>query len=165
MEHADFVALHEPAYLGTYDVTADLKPNGTFLLNCGWSKEELASHIPAKMKRDLAGKNASMYLIDATKIAREIGLGGRTNTVLQAAFFKLTNIIPLDLAVQEMKEGIYHSYLKKAGQAVVEMNARPWSGASPAWSGLIFPPTGPTPRTKPRQSSSFPASSRISSFP
>lgn len=75
VEHADFVALHEPAYLGTYDVTADLKPNGTFLLNCGWSKEELASHIPAKMKRDLAGKNASMYLIDATKIAREIGLG------------------------------------------------------------------------------------------
>lgn len=124
VEHADFVALHEPAYLGTYDVTADLKPNGTFLLNCGWSKEELASHIPAKMKRDLAGKNASMYLIDATKIAREIGLGGRTNTVLQAAFFKLTNIIPLDLAVQEMKEGIYRSYLKKAGQAVVEMNCQ-----------------------------------------
>ena len=66
------------------------------------------------MKRDLAGKNASMYLIDATKIAREIGLGGRTNTVLQAAF-KLTNIISLNLAVQEMKKGIYRSYLKKAG--------------------------------------------------
>lgn len=122
VEHADFVALHEPSYLGTYDVTADLKQNGTFLLNCAWSKEELADHIPAKMKRDLAQKNAKMYIINATKIAREIGLGNRTNTVLQAAFFRLTDIIPLPLAVQEMKSGIYQSYFKKAGQSIVELN-------------------------------------------
>ena len=122
VQHADFVALHEPAYLGTYDVTADLKDGGTFLLNCSWSREELASHIPAKMKRDLARKHANMYIIDATRIAREIGLGNRTNTVLQAAFFKLTDIIPLDLAIQEMKDGIYKSYFKKAGQKVVDMN-------------------------------------------
>ena len=122
VQHADFVALHEPAYLGTYDVTADLKDGGTFLLNCSWSREELPAHIPAKMKRDLARKHAKMYIIDATHIAREIGLGNRTNTVLQAAFFKLTDIIPLDLAIQEMKDGIYKSYFKKAGQKVVDMN-------------------------------------------
>ena len=122
VQHADFVALHEPAYLGTYDVTADLKDGGTFLLNCSWSWEELPAHIPAKMKRDLARKHAKMYIIDATRIAREIGLGNRTNTVLQAAFFKLTDIIPLDLAIQEMKDGIYKSYFKKAGQKVVDMN-------------------------------------------
>ena len=122
VEHADFVALHEPSYLGTYDVTADLKDNGTFLLNCSWSSEEIPAHLPAKMKRDLASKHANMYVIDASRIAREIGLGNRTNTVLQAAFFKLTNIIPLDLAVKEMTTAIYNSYFKKAGQAVVDMN-------------------------------------------
>ncbi len=122
VEHADFVALHEPSYLGTYDVTADLKEGGVFLLNCSWTQEELAQHLPAKMKRDLARKKAQFYIIDATKIAREIGLGNRTNTVLQAAFFRLTDIIPLELAVQEMKDGIYNSYFKKAGQQVVDLN-------------------------------------------
>ncbi len=124
VEHADFVGIHEPAYLGTYDVASDLKEGGTFLLNCGWSDAELAAHIPAGTKRELARKKAEMYIIDATKIAREIGLGNRTNTVLQAAFFKLTNIIPLELAIQEMKDGIYKSYLKKAGQTVVDMNCQ-----------------------------------------
>jgi len=119
---ADFVALHEPAYLGQYDVTADLKDGGTFLLNCGWSDADLPSHIPGKMKRDLAKKHTKMYIIDATDIAREIGLGNRTNTVLQAAFFKLTNIIPLDLAVKEMKDGIYKNYFKKAGEKVTSLN-------------------------------------------
>lgn len=119
---ADFVALHEPAYLGRYDVTADLKDGGSFLLNCGWSDGELPGRIPGKMKRDLARKHARLYVIDATAIAREIGLGNRTNTVLQAAFFKLTNIIPLELAVREMKDGIRHSYFKKAGEKVTEMN-------------------------------------------
>ena len=122
VEHADFVALHAPSYLNTYDITTDLKDGGTFLLNCSWEPEELEQHIPAKMKRDLANKHANMYIIDATKIAHEIGLGNRTNTVLQAAFFKLTDIIPLDLAVKEMKDGIYKSYFKKAGQKVVDMN-------------------------------------------
>ena len=122
VQNADFVALHEPSYLGTYDLTADLKEGGTFLLNSGWTKEELPDHLPNKLKRDLAQKNAKFYTINATKIAGEIGLGNRTNTVLQAAFFKLTNIIPLDLAVQEMKDGIYKSYFKKAGEKVVNMN-------------------------------------------
>lgn len=113
---ADFVALHEPSYLNKYEIAADLKQGGTFLLNCGWSAEELPQHIPGKMKRTLAAKNAKMYVIDATEIAREIGLGNRTNTVLQAAFFKLTEIFPLNLAVEEMKKGIYKSYFAKAGQ-------------------------------------------------
>jgi len=119
---ADFVALHEPSYLGQYEIAADLKQNGTFLLNCSWSPEELSAHIPGKMKRELARRNAQVYIIDATKIAGEIGLGNRTNTVLQAAFFKLTNIVPLELAVKEMKDGIHKSYYAKAGQKVVDMN-------------------------------------------
>ena len=119
---ADFVALHEPSYLDQYEIARDLKPGGIFLLNCRWPAGELSAHIPGKMKRELAERNARMYIIDATRIAEEIGLGNRTNTVLQAAFFKLTNIIPLDLAIKEMKDGIYKSYFAKAGEKVVEMN-------------------------------------------
>lgn len=118
VQHADFVALHEPAYLGTYDVTADLKDGGTFLLNCSWSREELASHIPAKMKQDLARKHANMYIIDATRIAREIGLGNRTNTVLQAAFFKLTGHHPPGSGYPGDEGRHLQELLQKAGQKV-----------------------------------------------
>lgn len=119
---ADFVAVHEPSYLGRYDVTKDLKPGGTFLLNCAWPADQLEDHLPGKMKAELAAKKANFYIIDATKIAGEIGLGNRTNTVLQAAFFALTDIIPIELAIEEMKKGIYKSYYAKAGQKVVDLN-------------------------------------------
>ena len=119
---ADFVAVHAPTYVKKYDTTADLKDGGIFLLNCPWSAEELDGHLPAKMKRDLAKKHAQFYIIDAAKIAGEIGLGKRTNNILQAAFFALTKVIPLDVAVEDMKKNNYNSYFKKAGQKIVDMN-------------------------------------------
>lgn len=122
VSHADFVAVHAPTYVDKYDTTEDLKEGGIFLLNCPWSAEELDKRLPAKMKRDLARKHAQFYIIDAAKIAEEIGLGKRTNSILQAAFFALTKVIPLDLAVEDMKKNNYNSYFKKAGQKIVDLN-------------------------------------------
>ena len=119
---ADFVACHTPSYVHKYDMTANLKDGGTFLLNCQWDMDGLEAQLPAKMKRDLANKSAKLYTIDATSLARSLGLGNRTNTILQAAFFKLTGVIPLETAVSEMKDAIYKTYFKKKGQAVVDLN-------------------------------------------
>ena len=105
-----------------YDTTEDLKEGGTFLLNCPWTVEELDAHLPAKMKRDLARKHANFYIIDAAKLAQEIGLGKRTNNILQGAFFALTKVIPMDLAIEDMKKNNYNSYFKKAGQKIVDLN-------------------------------------------
>ena len=121
ISQADFVACHNPAYVHLYDVTEDLKKGGTFLLNCQWTPEELTEKLPAKVKRDIARKKVNFYIVDAISIARELGLGGRTNTVLQSAFFKLANIIPADKAVEYMKKAAYKSFIKK-GEAVVNMN-------------------------------------------
>lgn len=119
---ADFVAVHAPTYVSKYDTTEDLKDGGTYLLNCPWSADELENRLPAKMKRDLCRKHAQFYIIDAAKIASEIGLGKRTNNILQAAFFALTGVIPLDIAVEDMKKNNYNSYFKKAGQKIVDLN-------------------------------------------
>ena len=122
IQSADFVACHNPAYVHKYDMVKNLKEGGVFLLNCAWDAEGLEKNLPAAMKRALAEKKARFYTIDAIKIARELGLGSRTNTILQAAFFKLANVIPLEQAVAEMKDAIYKTYYKKKGQAVVDMN-------------------------------------------
>ncbi len=119
---ADFVAVHAPTYVAKYDTTEDLKDGGIFLLNCPWSVEELEHRLPAKMKRDLYKKHAQFYIIDAAKLASEIGLGNRTNSILQAAFFALTKVIPIDMAVEDMKKNNYNSYFKKAGQKIVDLN-------------------------------------------
>ncbi|MDR0908696.1 MAG: pyruvate:ferredoxin (flavodoxin) oxidoreductase [Spirochaetaceae bacterium] len=120
---AEFVACHTQAYVDKYNMTRDLKEGGIFLLNCRWqTAEELDKALPAEMKKGLADKKAQLYVINAIDIARDLGLGNRTNTVLQAAFFKLTNIIPIDLAVKEMKDFNHKSYFIKRGQAVVDMN-------------------------------------------
>ena len=119
---ADFIAVHAPTYVNKYDTTEDLKDGGIFLLNCPWSVEELDQRLPGKMKRDLANKHAQFYIIDAAKLAAEIGLGKRTNSILQAAFFALTKVIPLDMAVEDMKKNNYNSYFKKAGQKIVDLN-------------------------------------------
>ena len=124
LPHTDFVGVHAPTYVDKYDTTADLKDGGTYLLNCPWSAEELEERLPAKMKRDLANKHANFYIMDATKLARDLGLGNRINTILQAAFFQLTKVIPIDLAVEEMKQGNYNSYFKKGGQEIVDLNNR-----------------------------------------
>ena len=122
IQSADFVACHNPSYVHKYDMVKNLKEGGVFLLNCAWDAEGLEKNLPAAMKRALAEKKAKFYTIDAIKIARELGLGSRTNTILQAAFFKLANVIPLEQAVAEMKDAIYKTYYKKKGQAVVDMN-------------------------------------------
>ena len=122
IQSADFVACHNPSYVHKYNMVKNLKEGGVFLLNCAWDAEGLEKNLPAAMKRALAEKKAKFYTIDAIKIARELGLGSRTNTILQAAFFKLANVIPLDQAVAEMKDAIYKTYYKKKGQAVVDMN-------------------------------------------
>lgn len=124
INNADFVACHNAAYMSKYDIVQDVNPNGIFLLNCSWSDEELNDHLPAAAKRYLANNNIHFYTCDAVKYAVEIGLGPRrTNTVLQAAFFKLANIIPIDDAVRYMKEAIEKTYGKK-GANIVDMNCR-----------------------------------------
>ncbi len=117
----DFVACHVQAYLRLYDVTKGLKKNGTLLLNTVWNQEEVLKNLPDNVKRYLAQNNITLYTIDATTIAREIGLGNRTNTILQSAFFKITNVIPYDLAVEQMKYMINKSYGKK-GEDIVNKN-------------------------------------------
>jgi pyruvate-ferredoxin/flavodoxin oxidoreductase len=117
----NFVACHVPAYLHLYDVTKGLKKNGTFLLNSVWSKEEVVNHLPDHVKKYFAENNIRFYIINATAIADEIGLGNRTNTILQSAFFKISNVIPYDLAVEQMKKFIVSSYGRK-GEEVVKMN-------------------------------------------
>ncbi len=118
---ADFVACHNPSYVHKYDMVDDLKEGGSFLLNCPWSGEELEEKLPAKMKRIIAQKKINFYTIDGIKIGKEIGLGGRINTILQSAFFTIANIIPKDDAIKYMKDAATKSYSKK-GQAIVDMN-------------------------------------------
>lgn len=117
----DFVACHVPSYLGKYDLLKGLKDGGTFLLNSIWDEETTKKHLPDDMKQYLAVHKINFYIINATKIASEIGLGNRTNTIMQSAFFKLSGVIPYDLAVEQMKKAIYKSYGKK-GEDIVNMN-------------------------------------------
>ena len=143
----NFVACHVQAYLHMYDVTRGLQRGGTFLLNTIWEGQELADNLPAKVKKYFADNNINVYYINATKIAQEIGLGNRTNTILQSAFFRITEVIPVDLAVEQMKKFIVKSYGKK-GQDVVDKNfaAVDRGGeyrkldVDPAWSDLTEEP-------------------------
>ena len=118
---ANFVACHMPAYIRKYNMVQDLKDGGTFLLNTSWTPEELETHLPGQVKAYIAKHNIKFYTIDGFKIGKEIGLGGRINTILQSAFFKLANIIPADDAIQYMKDAATASYSKK-GDDVVKMN-------------------------------------------
>lgn len=121
IDAADFVAVHNQSYVHKYDVTAGLKKGGTFLLNCNWTVEELDAQLPGKLKRYIAKNDIKFYIIDAVKIAQDIGLGGRINMIMQSAFFKLADIIPLADAVKYLKEAVEHSYGNK-GQNIVDMN-------------------------------------------
>ena len=119
---ADFVACHVPAYIiKGFPMVRDVKDGGTFLINCQWSDEELDKHMPAVAKRYIAEHHINVYTIDAIDLAAKIGMGKRTNTILQSAFFALANVMPQDEAIGYMKDAATHSYLKK-GQDVVDMN-------------------------------------------
>jgi len=121
VKKADFVACHHPSYVYKYDMLSDLSKNGTFLLNCPWSESELSERLPGEVKKYLADNNINFYIMDATKIARELKLGNRINTVLQSAFFKLADIIPIANAIEYMKDANEKSYGKR-GDRVVQMN-------------------------------------------
>ena len=118
---ANFVACHCPAYIRKYNMVQDLVPGGTFLLNCSWDAEQLEKHLPGQVKRYIAENNIQFYIIDGIKIGKEIGLGGRINTVLQSAFFALSKVIPEEEAIRLMKAAAKASYGKK-GDKVVQMN-------------------------------------------
>lgn len=143
----NFVACHVQAYLRMYDILRGLRKGGTFLLNTIWEGDELVKNLPNNVKRYLAENDITMYYINATKIAREIGLGNRTNTILQSAFFRITEVIPVDLAVEQMKKFITKSYGKK-GQNVVDMNFKAVDAGDryhkleidPAWKNLPADP-------------------------
>ena len=141
----NFVACHVQAYLHMYDVTRGLQKNGTFLLNTVWEGDDLAKNLPNRVKKYVADNNIKVFYINATKIAQEIGLGNRTNTILQSAFFRITNVIPVDLAVKQMKEFIVKSYGRK-GEDVVNKNYQAVDrggeykelAVDPAWSNLAI---------------------------
>ncbi len=118
---ANFVACHNPSYIRKYNMVQDLKDNGTFLLNCSWNMDEIEEHLPGQVKRYIAKHNIKFYTIDGIQIGKDVGLGTRINTVLQAAFFKLANIIPVEDAVKYMKDAATATYGRK-GEAVVKMN-------------------------------------------
>ncbi len=146
----NFVACHVQAYLHMYDVTRGLRDGGTFLLNTIWEGETLAKNLPNKVKRYFAEHNITVYYINASKIAQEIGLGNRTNTILQSAFFRITEVIPVDLAIEQMKKFIVKSYGKK-GQDVVDKNNQAVDRGGeyhqltvdPAWAQLQDEPKAP----------------------
>ena len=118
---ADFVACHSPAFINKYNMVQELVDGGTFLLNCSWNMEELETHLPGQVKAFIANHNIKFYIINGIRIGKEIGLGGRINTILQAAFFELTNIIPKEQAIELMKAAAKATYGKK-GDSIVQMN-------------------------------------------
>ena len=121
IDKADYIACHQPSYVDKYNLLEGIKDGGTFVLNSAWSSDEMEKHLPNSLKKAIAEKHLKFYNIDAVKIAEEVGLGGRINMVMQTAFFKLSNVIPIDDAVRYLKEAIEKTYGRK-GKNVVEMN-------------------------------------------
>ena len=136
---ADFVACHNSAYLKKYDMISDVKPGGTFLLDCAWDAEGLEANLPAKVKSYIANNNVKFITIDATTIAtKQIGNAKVKNTVLQSAFFSLANILPKDEAIEYMKKAAYKSYIKK-GQAIVDLNYAAIDAGADAYTEVVVP--------------------------
>jgi pyruvate-ferredoxin/flavodoxin oxidoreductase len=146
---ADFVACHVPAYITkNFPIVRDVKPGGTFLINCQWSFEELEQHLDAASKRYIAKNNIQLYTIDAIDLAMKIGMGKRTNTVLQSAFFALAKVLPAADALQYMKDAATHSYLKK-GQDIVDMNHKAIDLGATAFKKVEVPASWATAEDKP----------------
>ena len=136
---ADFVACHNPSYVTKdFPMVRDVKPGGVFMINCQWSDEELAHHLSANAKRYIAENNIQLYTINAIDLAREIGMGKRTNTILQSAFFSLAKVMPEAEAIQYMKDAATHSYLKK-GQDIVDMNHKAIDAGATAYKKVEVP--------------------------
>ena len=136
---ADFVACHVPAYISkNFPIVRDVKPGGVLLINCQWDAEELSHHLDAASKRYIAANNVQVYTINAIDLAKEIGMGKRTNTILQSAFFSLANVMPQSEAIQYMKDAATHSYLKK-GQDIVDMNHKAIDAGATAYKKFDVP--------------------------
>ncbi|MBQ9021617.1 MAG: pyruvate:ferredoxin (flavodoxin) oxidoreductase [Eggerthellaceae bacterium] len=146
---ADFVACHNPSYIiKGFKMVRDVKPGGTFLINCQWTPEELDKHLPAVAKQYIAKNKINVYLINAIDLAKEIGMGKRTNTILQSAFFSLANIMPQKQAIQYMKDAATKSYLKK-GQDIVDMNHKAIDAGATAYVKVEIPASWKTAKDKP----------------
>ena len=130
VKQADFVACHNQSYISQYDIVDEIVPGGTFLLNCSWKEEELEAHIPAKVRRQIAEKNIQFYMIDANKIAQELGLGSHTNTVLQASFFALMEVIPTEDALEMIKAATRKTYFTKGDDVIARNVAAIDAGAT-----------------------------------
>jgi pyruvate-ferredoxin/flavodoxin oxidoreductase len=136
---ADFVACHNPSYIKKgYKIVEDVKPGGTFLLNCQWTPEELETHLPNSVKRYIAKNGLKFYIVNAIDLAQKTGMGKHTNTILQAAFFALANIIPMDQAIDYMKKAAYKSYSKK-GEDVVKKNYDAIDAGATAYAKVDVP--------------------------
>ena len=161
---ADFVACHNPSYVTKgFKMVNDVKPGGVFMINCQWTPEELAHHLNAEAKRYIARNNIQLYTINAIDLAQSIGMGKRTNTILQSAFFTLAKVLPQEDAIRYMKEKATASYMKK-GADVVEMNHKAIDAGATAFVKIDVPPSGLTRRTRLSTTSSraSPSSSRWS---
>ncbi len=135
---ADYIACHNPAYVTAYDLLEGAKPGGVFVLNAPWSLEELETHLPASLKRNIAVKKMKFYTIDAVKIAQEVGLGGRINMIMQTVFFKLANVVPFEQAVAMLKDSIKKAYGAK-GDKIVNMNIAAVDKAVEAIQAVDYP--------------------------
>jgi pyruvate-ferredoxin/flavodoxin oxidoreductase len=133
IDKADYIACHQPSYVDKYDLLEGIREEGTFVLNAHWSYEDIEKHLPNSLKKTIAEKRLKFYVIDAVKIAEEIGLGGRINMVMQTIFFKLANVIPIDEAIKYLKDAIDKTYGKK-GRDIVEMN---WKAVDTALNKLV----------------------------
>ena len=148
---ADFVACHNPSYIVKgFKMVRDVKPGGTFLVNCQWSDEEFAEHMPAVAKQYIAKNNITVYLIDAIDLAAKVGMGKRTNTVLQSAFFALAKVLPAEEALQYMKDAATKSYLKK-GQAIVDANHKAIDAGATAFHKFEVPADWATATDEPKE--------------
>ena len=138
VKSADFIACHNPTYIEKYDIASEVKPGGSLLINCPWDAEELAQHLPAKAKREIATKGIRLYTIDAIKIARELGLGGHFNMVLQSAFFNIMPVIPVEDSVSFMKAAAEKTYFAK-GEDVVRKNLAAIDAGATAYVEVEIP--------------------------
>lgn len=138
IDQADLIACHNPSYVGRYDLLAGIKQNGIFLLNSPWSLEEMENKLPAEMKRTIASKNLKFYNIDAVKIAEKVGMRNRINVIMQAAFFKIADVIPAEQAIEYIKEAIVKTYGKK-GEKIVQMNIEAVDQAIAALEEIPYP--------------------------
>ncbi|MBR2682704.1 MAG: pyruvate:ferredoxin (flavodoxin) oxidoreductase, partial [Atopobiaceae bacterium] len=148
---ADFVACHNPSYIiKGFKMVRDVKPGGTFLINCQWTPEELDEHLNAEAKRYIANNDIHVYLINAIDLAIEVGMGKRTNTILQSAFFALANVLPAEEAIQYMKDAAEYSYAKK-GQAIVEANWKAIDAGATAFKEIEIPESWKTATDEPAE--------------